>query len=178
MSGPLKRSLATLVIAVMAGGLAAETALANGGGSIQGKITFNGGPLNSDCTLRVLSADEEVTATTILNADGTYKIPGLPPGRYRMEVLDPRGRLLWRGDIVAETGVNTLNIDIPPYPKSRAKLAAAASGAPAAGSSAKWWWIGGAIGGAIALGASGGGGGGSNGGGCDNDASPSVPGCQ
>ncbi|MGH9161078.1 MAG: TonB-dependent receptor domain-containing protein [Vicinamibacteraceae bacterium] len=106
----LIRGLASLVIW---GGLAATPVLAQFSSTIDGTVTDPSGAAIPDAEVVVESVETKVSRTTRTSSSGYYRVPSLPPGRFRIMVSAPNFEAHVIEDFVLEgTQVKTVNVEL------------------------------------------------------------------
>src|SRR5450756_2751976 len=77
--------IVTTTALILGLGLAVPAGAQTTGGAIVGVVTDSQGGVLPGVTLTARNADTGLTRTTVTEADGKYRLAGLPPGRYDLK---------------------------------------------------------------------------------------------
>ncbi|MFQ5890809.1 MAG: carboxypeptidase regulatory-like domain-containing protein [Gemmatimonadota bacterium] len=82
-------------------------------GSVFGRVRAESGQLPPGSLVRATPRDGGPAITVPIRADGTYEIPGLPEGAYRLEVLGPKSDALAPGlPVLVETFGTPIDLSV------------------------------------------------------------------
>jgi len=81
-------------------------------GAVVGRLVADGGQKLEGATVTVRNPDTGLTRSATANADGSYRIPLLPPGKYVMELTVAGGNPVRVGDITVQLG-NATTVNVP-----------------------------------------------------------------
>src|SRR2546429_3234867 len=98
-------------VAFMFGVLALPTLAQTNKGTIKGTITDQGGGIVQKATVKVTNVDTNAERSVNTGDDGTYEVPLLEPGKYKVTVTAPTFPETVRENIVVQTS-STEVVDI------------------------------------------------------------------
>jgi hypothetical protein len=105
---PFKLALALLAMTALAGGLAEAQ---QGSSAIRGRITDQGQGVLPGVAITVTHAGSGTVRETVSGEDGTYLVPGLIPGPYKVSAVLQGFSRLTQEDLVLRVGT-TLQVDL------------------------------------------------------------------
>src|SRR5688572_23795062 len=102
-------SLLALLLLVLSGSVASAQATAE----LNGRVTDESGAVLPGVTVHATQGDTGLTRTVVTDATGTYVMPNLPPGPYRLEVSLQGFRTYVQTGIVLQVGTApTINVEM------------------------------------------------------------------
>lgn len=94
-----KKSVLVVLLAALIASTVASVAFAQQSAQVTGLITDTSGALVQGAQITAINDDTGIRTTTASNEAGTYTIPSIPPGSYRVEVTKTGFRTTSRGGI-------------------------------------------------------------------------------
>jgi hypothetical protein len=111
--GSMKRKLAVLVVLITSLTIASATVWAQATAQITGTIRDSSGAVLPGAEVKATQTETGITRTTISNETGTFVLPNLPTGPYRLEAALPGFRTFLQNNLVLQVNANpAINISL------------------------------------------------------------------
>src|SRR5438105_5270840 len=107
----MKRIVMVVVIGLLVSAMISATGWAQSTATISGSVKDMTGAVLPGVEVKVTQTETSVTRTTVTNETGSYVLPNLPLGPYRLEAALPGFRTFVQTGVVLQVGSNpTLNL--------------------------------------------------------------------
>src|SRR5882672_8080018 len=109
----LRRALALVSVLVLTAGVAAAQSIGATTGSLNGRVTDTSGGVMPGVTVTATSPALQGARTTVTNEEGTYRLPGVPPGVYTVQYeLSGFGTVIRAGISINVGFTATVNVEL------------------------------------------------------------------
>src|SRR5260370_6735195 len=109
----LRRVLALAAMIVVPAGVAAAQSIGATTGSLNGRVTDTSGGVMPGVTVTATSPALQGARTTVTNEEGTYRLPGVPPGVYTVQYeLSGFGTVIRAGISINVGFTATVNVEL------------------------------------------------------------------
>src|SRR5882724_10067547 len=107
----MKRIVMVVVIGLFVSTMISATGWAQSTATISGSVKDTTGAVLPGVEVKVMQTETSVSRTTVTNETGSYVLPNLPLGPYRLEAALPGFRTVVRTGIVLQVNSNpTINV--------------------------------------------------------------------